>query len=369
MALVSTPGLIYPPFPFGSIQNSFLSTPLIDATGEKIAMLGRVWWPGHTGSGTKNIDKIGFLFGTVTKAGGSALTVSLQNPDLTSGPPVRPDGTQDQTVAIANADAGFVSNAWYDTASLSAQRTVAFGEQLYVVWEYDGAGRLGADSVIVRVLNGGATTDSPTQLFTTSWAAILGAPNVLFHFSDGSFGGFANGFPINLATVVAFSASSNPDEWAAKITMPYAAVCEGAVINVNPNTATAAYDVVLYASDGSTVVAGPVSVDGSNVTAVNSYAFQRYLWSSPVTLSAGGVYYVAPKPTVAGQTINFPHYTVASADHFQAHPYGTNWHAASRVDGGSWTDVTDRRHQIGLLLSHADLGGGGGNPFGMVGAL
>src|SRR5262245_9299830 len=136
MAFVQVPGNgLWIPSP--SLPYSFAAAPalstllLIDATGEEAAFCGRVFFPVR--SGTKDVRKVGFRFGAVTKAGGSALTVSLQDVNLGTGPTMQPDETQDQTVAVANADAGFTSNAWYQTGALSADRTVALGELLAVV--------------------------------------------------------------------------------------------------------------------------------------------------------------------------------------------------------------------------------------------
>ena len=112
-----------------SLSNFSQGNGTIDLTGEKYGWTGTVWWKDRSVT-SRDIRRARFLFGTVTKASGSALTFSLQNFDLANGPPGRPDGTQDQTVAIANADAGFASNTYYTTGNLSADRTVAFGEQL-----------------------------------------------------------------------------------------------------------------------------------------------------------------------------------------------------------------------------------------------
>jgi len=358
MALVSTPGLIYPPiFPStGTLaQNGLLST-VADANGEKIAMIGQVWWPGFT-SGTKNIDKIGFLFGAVTKTNGSTVTVSLQDVDFTTGIPVRPDGTQDQSITIANADGGFVTNAWYNTGSLSAQRTVSFGEHMAVVWEFGSF--VAGDLFNLRNLNSGGMTSSPTLLFTASWAAVAVTQNVLFHFSDGTYGTFASALPLNNASVVAFGNASNPDERGNTITMPFKAVCEGILINANPNGATNEYEVILYDGSDSSVLR-TVTQDAQGVSASNSYSYQKYMFSSPITLNAGSTYYTVVKPTSAG-TANVPFIETNSADYWQAHPYGdTSWHAVTRVDGGSWTNVTTRRYQAYLILQQIDDGAGSG---------
>ena len=138
--------------------------------------MGKVWFAERTG--TKDIRRVGFRFGTVTKAGGSAVTVSLQDVNLAAGPPLQPDEVQDQTVAIANADAGFATGLWYRTGTLSADRTVAYGEDLCVVFEYDGAGRLGSDVVNIAYSSvglEGLPHSANVVLKTASWALGGGA--------------------------------------------------------------------------------------------------------------------------------------------------------------------------------------------------
>src|SRR5688572_15951850 len=70
----------------------------IDATGEKTSYAGKVFYPDRS-SATKAITKVGFRFAAVTKAGGSALTVSLQNvtgvTGAGTGGPMVGDETQD----------------------------------------------------------------------------------------------------------------------------------------------------------------------------------------------------------------------------------------------------------------------------------
>src|SRR5690348_8383117 len=109
MSLVATQGIFMPPAPLYSPSGGFAST-LLNATGQKVAFIGRMM---NQARSAKNLTKVGFRFGTVTKTGGSALTVSLQDVDLVNGAPVQPDGTQDQTVAIANADTGFATSTFY----------------------------------------------------------------------------------------------------------------------------------------------------------------------------------------------------------------------------------------------------------------
>lgn len=331
------------------------------ATGAKVAMCGEVFLPGR---GTKSIRKIHFRFGAVTKAGGSALTVSLQDINAASGSGPFPDETQDQTVAIANGDAGFTSNAWYATGNLSADRAVSHGDKLAVVWEFDGGGRLGADSV---ALSGIAltTTDAKATFPTTvvksggTWAATnLVTPNVVFEMSDGTFGSFVGQvFPASAINSHAYnSGTAGADEYAQKITLPIACKCDGAFVRVNAG-ATANFDIVLY--DGTTAIASQ-SIDGNEVAGLPV----RLLFVSwaEVSLSASTAYRLAVKPTTTNNLTVFSHDTSA-AGHFVCMPGGTDVCYSTRVDAGSWADTATRRLiGFGLLLSsiHDGAGGSGG---------
>jgi hypothetical protein len=316
----------------------------IDATGEKVAMIGRVWVPSGA---SKSIRKLHFRFGTVTKAGGSALTVSLQDVDLANGPVVRPDGTPDQTVAIANADAGFTSNTWYTTGNLSADRSVAHGELLAVVIEYDASGRLSTDSVQIQAHNACAPNAHQfpaAVLFTASWAtASTLVPTVLFEFSDGTYGYFDAGSAWNTVTQSNTTGSgSTPDENALKFTPGFDCTCDGGYIFCWPD---ANFDVVLY--DGTTALV-TLSIDANAVAGV--FIFPHFLTWPPVTLTANGVYYLAIKPSSAS-TMRWHHNTVANSAYMAGMPGGTNYTFASRTDAGAWSPDATKRMQAGVRLT------------------
>lgn len=357
MASVATQGLYIPFPPQISILPSFTSS-LIDATGEKFAYIGRVW---NKDRATKSIRKVGFSFGTVTKAGGSALTVSLQDVDLTTGPVFQPDGTQDQTVAIANADAAFVSNTWYQTGAFSADRSVAFGELVAVVIEYDGAGRLGADLVNIRQLTSTGSFlrgQGGGALLTASWAAPSGASNVILEFSDGTFGTILGGYPCSAVSNSSINTGTTPDEIALEFTLPYAATIEGGWVMCIPSSNAANFDVVLYT--GTTALA-TTSVDVNATSALSN--IYEILFATPQAISASTTYRMAIKPTTA-TNVAYNHHDVSAAGHFDAWPGESGWGLTSRTDAGSWAAMTTTRQPfIGLRLSAIDSGGsGGGGP-------
>lgn len=348
---------VWIPAPPGNQTTPVFASSVIDATGEKLAFIGRVW---NKDRATKSIVKVGFQFGSVTKAGGSALTVSLQDVDVVNGPPFRPDGTQDQTVAVANADAGFTSNSWYQTAALSASRSVAFGELLSVVIEYDGGGRLGADAVNINSLNlasGTITwlTSGVSLLASGSWGAVQALPNVILEFTDGTFGTFDYGWPVTAMGSVDYDNASVADEIALEFTVPVQCKCDGAYMFVSVNAGGSNFDIVLY--EGTNSIIATVSHDANAVHSVGAGVGKYVAVPFPeVTLRPSSIYRLALKPTTTGN-INLFYFDVNDANHFQAHAGGTSWVYNTRADAGSWgTATTTRRPWAGIKISALEHG-------------
>lgn len=361
MALQSIPGrgLYIPKHEYLSRGPSFNSA-VIDATGEKYAWIGRVWNKDGT---TKSIRKVGFLFGTVVKAGGSALTVSLQNVSLTVGPIYVPDETQDQTVAIANGDAGFATNAWYQTGALSADRSVAFGELLAVVVEYDGGGRLGADAVNFRNL-GNADTASfgshgPVHKTGGTWAADANVPNILLEFSDGTFGTLDNAFPVKESTFLQFKQDTGgADEYALRFSQPFPCKVDGCWFTLALAASTSDFSVVLY--EGTTALE-TVAIDANaSAAAGDSPRFWWVTFSQSISLAKDTVYRLAIKPTQTTSTVNLYYFTVNAANHLQAHDGGAEFFESNRLNEGAWSDDTTVRPFMGVRISALDDGVGGG---------
>lgn len=342
--------------PKAHTTTAFNTTGLIDATGEKFAHIGQVWTP--TG-GAKSIRKVGFRFGTVVKAGGSALTVSLQDVDTANGPPWRPDETQDQTVAIANGNAAFASNTWIQTGNLSADRSVNFGDYLAVVVEYDGSGRLGADSAIINNLPITFAEHGYGCVLKTggTWASISQVPNVVLEFSDGTFGGLFEGTTWTTFGNAAINTGSTPDEVALEFQVPWQCQVDGAFVTTSGG-ATADYQILLYDSDGNTVLTnGTINVDANELLSAGVVTNPR-AFGGLVTLQANTTYRLALKPTTAN---NVTYYTgdVDQAAYFGPMEGGTSWAFTSRTDAGAWAAATaTRRPMFGLRFVSFHDGGG-----------
>lgn len=360
--LGSANGYYFPPI---TIRNSpaFDSSLVIDATGEKIALIGRVVWQDRADA-SKDITKIGFRFGAVTKAGGSGLTVSLQDVSTTASP-TQPDETQDQTVAIANGDAGFTSNVWYTTAALSANRTVNFGDEIAVVIEYDGSGRLGADSVVISAMTTSLTTVfGPTcALKTASWAIISTEPNIIFEFADGAFGTFDGALGVTTLGSVNINTGTTPDEVGMLFQFPFPVTVEGAWVQIEVANNSADFDLILYNSAGTALQT--LSADATKARITGSGQVCYFVFATPQALTKNTDYRLVIKPTTANN-VGFRQRTLNSATYRPVFGGGTAWAKTERTDAGAWTDTTTLALQMGLKISAGDDGAGGSGGGGVI---
>ncbi len=324
----------YPLMPSLAVGNSASNTAVIDATGEMYGACGYVWTPTK---GTKSINKVGFMFGnSITKAGGSALTVSLQDPAAGTGPPMQPDGTQDQTVAVANGS--IAASTFLLTGALSADRSVAYGEALCFVVEFDGAGRLGSDTINFQdiAFNTGNVQVSPNGTLKTSgtWATRAFLPIMVFYFSDGTYGSLDGAMVGALANVTqAYNSGSSPSEYALKFTVPAAGVIDGVMVGVFPGSNAADFDVVLYSG---TTALTTKSVDANFISNAASPAWPITIPIAETAVATGTTYYLSIKPTT-GTSVTLRNMTVAAAAYLGGWGQGASIIRSNRA-GGAWSD-------------------------------
>ena len=286
---------------------------------------------------TKTLTKVGFLFGSVTKAGGSTVRVSLQDVDLTAGPPVRPDGVADQSVTIANADAGFAANTSY-LATLGSSRSVAAGDLFCAVFDFASYG--GADSVNfntwVQNINLSATSQV-SRFASAAWGDRTSNPNVYFEFSDGTYGNFSGTFPYSAVGSTAYNSGSAADEFAAEVTVSQAVTIDAIMAQALPAGGSSDYEIVLYSG---TTALNTCAIDANTISTAASPVICTL--NPRRTLAVGTTYYISVKPTSANNVTLY--YTdVPSAGVRSTTPYSTQWASTSRVDAGSWAAATTTR--------------------------
>lgn len=353
----SGPGPLFPMPPAAGLPLAMGSVGDLANTSDKIAFIGPVWFQGATGS--KAIRKISFLLGsTLVKAGASAARISLQDVSLAAGPVIRPDGTADQSYAVANTntESGWSANSWFTTGNLSADRTVNYGDLVAVVFEF--TTRNGSDAFGLQALLTGAgpTLDeySVQQNCTISvqgggvWVTMPGIPNVLFEFSDGTFGTLGDTFPISTLTAGTIDINTASDERALVFRFPMSVEVDGlwALLEIQPG---ADFELILYSG---TTALQTVSIDADAMLADST---ERYIFVPipKTTLAANTDYRVAVKPTTV-LNVTLPIFIMNSGAHRAAYPFGTDAAASSRADGGSWSDSSASRPCMGVRLSGID---------------
>lgn len=333
------------------------SSPVIDATGEIIAVVGRVWWSDR---GTHDIRSIGWRAGAVTAAGGSNIDLSLQDLNTAApGFPTQPDGVKDQTV---NFDLGtLTADSWVEHTLATDRASVAHGSTLGVVWEYDAGGRLGADSLEIDVITSavsGAAQGAMVVTFTGgSWITVLGQPVIALIAADGTVGTMGLALPAKAINTHTFNSGSTPDELANQISFPCPVTVE-AVEVVSLVASQANFDINIYS--GTTSLAS-ISVDEDTLPAHTNAARWRTYWlSTPLALDANTVYRVGVAPTTANNVSLYSLDTNSVA--LMGLLAGANFHYWDRVDAGAWgNENTTRWVAMRLLLSQVDDGAGSGS--------
>jgi len=356
MALQSVTGAFYPDFPnlnvtMGAAASSSL---LLDAAGEKVAFIFRA-------PKTGTLSAVTFLTGTVTT--GQTMKVSFQDVSAADG---NPDGVVDQfrTVSIADTDddvaktTGIISS---DGTDGGTKRSVTKGDLLAVVVEFDSTpGNLNLKLWRTVSTQQYDLHQCYVRHFTASWASAGGLlPAFAVQYDDSSYGYIAGSMPavtVGDASAFLVNTGSNPDEISLLFSLPFPCKADGVRCSLD---ADGDADVVLYDSDGSTVLAS-VTLD-KDIRASTSADVCVVPFSAEVSLAKDTNYRLAIKPTTT-TNVGIPRITFFSNAAMAQAGGGVNINWSQRVDAGSWSNNNTIRPCISLRISALDdgVGGGGG---------
>lgn len=358
-------GLYYPEYipANAAIGGSYYQNFLIDAAGEKVAMIVRA-------PKTGTLNRAGFLLGTVTA--GDTLKVSFQDVDPATGDP---DGTADQyrTVAIADTD----DDKWIGGNSTPAlgvmtsdgtdsglKRSVTQGDLLAVVIEFDNRvnGNLnvrhfGTPNFSRVTMMGQSYVDH----YTTSWvkASVTGSTAcggiVLLEYDDGSSSYIPGTLPAASFNYAQYHINSTPDEAMLRFSLPFPAKVTGYWFGADLDGDA---ELFLLDSGGSVVANSTVSLD-KDIRAATAGSVFGVLLANEITLAANTTYYLSLKPTTASALMLY-YFNAPSNAAFGQASCGTACYWAQRVDGGAITTTDTRRPLMGLILSAVSDGAGGG---------
>jgi hypothetical protein len=360
MALASLPGVfLFPPMPLGIAGSTQVSTTLyvLDATVEIAAIIAQA-------QEDITIQNICFQTGTVTT--GATLDLRIESVDLSNGQPSGSLFDTDTNIAHVLADAD--DNAWITSANLTANAVITKGEFFAIVVKQPVASF--GNFQIANFSEALAGFPYGVNVLSTKQTAL---PTIAAKTSGGAFINLGpNYFPAATATDTSFNSGSTPDERGNVVTLPFKARASG-IAFYGFGAAGTTYDLVLYDTDGSTVLAA-ITVD-SDVTQLNSQNMRaHYFDDTTVTLSAGSQYRIALKPNAA-TNVTLGSFTVGEAGVLDAVAGGQAIHHTQQTNGGGWTETTTQRNLISLIIDQLDDGAGGGGggalltPPGMNGRL
>ena len=329
-----------------NVTLAFIASTALTASTHKHAVAGVVPKSGI-------ITGIGFRFGAISVGATTTLTLSLQDTSLSAGPPAQPDGTQDQSATIANAD--ITANTWR-TITLGSNRTVTQDDQICVVWEYLNFNA--SDSVVLshwQLATGSNATPQETgasHYNGSTWAVLQANPNIVLVYSDGTFATFMGCSPAESLTSNTYNSGSTPDErgnlWIAPCDMTIRGLCPYYQPSGNA-------DLVIYDSAGTELRSTTVD---ANAVRSNGLRVYQGLFSSDLDITGGSTYYITVRP--AATNVIMYSIGVNAAGHLQSNVFGGDMYSATRTNAGAWTTDTKSYHPIGVIVSKIGSTGSGG---------
>lgn len=363
-------GLMVPQAAASSIRQtlSWLNT-VLDATGERVSLIGHVTLADRGTGGTRTISssggKIYCFSGTVTWADtGTALDVGIQ--DLAAGG-TDPDGTFDVKGTFVPGTDTVSSNSVNTFAMETGSKSLSHGQLISVT--FDMTARAGADSFTISLPSsgGGSFPTRPYNRFGVG-SAQASFPNVLIEFDDGTYGWFAPYlFRPNTATTFSFASNTGTaDEYGSRIKLPWPADLEAISIPVTHATGAADYEVCVYSDilGTPTLLATATTVDATQMGSTSGDPFTTITFDSPLVLAAGTVYGWTVRPTTTA-SITLTRYTFGANAQMASLGMGREAYQIARLDNaGAFTtdDVLHIPHilHLGRLSDGAGGGGGGG---------
>lgn len=343
-----TGGAYLPNYWITSFAYSFSAMLLQSTTTIRTALIGIV-------PKTGTLDTFEFCASFVSSP--SDVKFSFQDVDASGNP----DGTPDQYRVLAG---GSLANGWVSPGLITSdgtdggtKRAVTAGDVLALVLEWDSTQ---SGEFWINRMSDGSNGLMPIPYALThngsAWTkTVTGYQSLILKYNDGTYAGLSDiTAPFTAVNTRSINTGSTPDEIGLLFSLPAPVRVGGAWVGA-AGAATADLDIVLYDSDGSSVLAS-FALDASLWPSPPTTAVQVVRWA-PVNLAASTSYRLVVKPTTAN---NVSLYTgTVSAAAITGALGGGTWHRTERTDAGSWTETTTERPFMGLIVTALEEGTGG----------
>lgn len=329
-------GFISVPTPFGYPRTAAsASTQTLDAEGEKAGIVIRA---PKTGS----ISRFGFL---VTEISGAPIIDARLETVGTDGNP-----TGDLLGSDSHASQILSTSGWKE-GNLNSVVSVTKGDLLAYILSYSGTGSVTIRSTYIPSI---ASLAFPYVIgFTTSWTKSSAACSCFYLGYAGSTSAPMGLCPASSVSNRTFHVNSEPDELGNKFQLPFPARLGGIWYVAQHSSSTTNDSVLLYDSDGTTVL---YDATYDNDLESGAILHVRYLlFNRSIQLKKDTAYRIAFRPNTTA-VFTLVELTVNNVTNMDAFDLSTNMTSTSRTDGGAWTDTNTFRCCLGLLLDGFDDG-------------
>lgn len=347
--------------------SSSTSLNTIDAGGESVAFIGKVYIEGAASSKTISSGggKIVFRTGTVTFANaGTNFRVGIQDLAATG----LEDGTFDVYADLTGGGGGLASNTWYELAMATGTKTINHLDTVAICMEMTARG--GADSVVIssfgHITINGTSINFPyktndTGSGPTRQASVVNGAMIIF--DDGTLGWIEGSWispGIESAASQTYNSGSTPDEYAAVFQVPFKMSVRGGYLIVGSIASTDNFEIILYSdAQGTPVAERTVTVD-PNYTGSTSGNNSYFVSFSSFTLSPGIWYALSMRPTTANNlALAYINIGASFGNKYKKMlPFGTNCKFSSRTNqSGAFSEVQSYYQPIfGLWVDKLDDG-------------
>lgn len=344
MSLVATTPFIFP-YHLNMIRDNSNAI-LLDAAADRAALVFSI-------PKTGNITAVGWSTATVTTS--QSLDIRIENISVTTGHP-------DDTLYHANAtvaQASVASNTYYEPTFASAVPVTAENLVAVVIRYTSTAGNLNIRTNNQQ-FNGMMFPYGDANLAGSYAKDASKGISIILKYDDGLYYEVGVLPPIsNNGTInVSYNVDTVTfDEYGIKFQVPFPCRVSGVWLGGSYISAGGLADIVLYASDGSTTLES-ISLDGDILAGTSTGGYIYTKFATPQTLVKNTYYRLTLKPTNTTNSV-LMEFTFNSSAILDAISGGSNVHETKRLNLGGWTDTTNIRPWMGLIIDQLDNGAGG----------
>ena len=293
----------------------------------------------RTPSGATTITKVGFR--TSAASNPQNIRIGLETLDASGDP----SGTQYGGSSPA-VQTGIAANTYYRPTLVGAATPVA-QDKIAIVAQFD--------STVGNVnltTHGTASPETPRHFgymdhFVSSWTKLTDGSVFSLEYDNGAYVNIDSA-PWSSHSLTSVNSASTPDEYALRFKF-------AGPVRINkfwwagvPLTASATVDIVLYDSDGTSVLE-TVTVDPDQMRALGNFLLVMP-FAQEHSLTAATFYRLAVKPTSTNNVrVRLPLFQAAAM--LDSMSGGQDFHLSTRTDGGTWSNTLNQRISMGVFLS------------------